>query len=84
MCDPAACDQLLSNISSCLPPDQRSSYEGPISVSECLTALKGMAHGKAPVVMDSLWNSTCAFGQSLGDTSLVVTSESILIFKVKG
>ena len=46
-CDPIACDQLLSNVSSSLPSEQSSSCEGLLSVSEFLAALKGMAHNKA-------------------------------------
>lgn len=45
--DPVARDQLLSNVSS-LPSEQSSNCEGLLSVSECLAALKGMAHNKAP------------------------------------
>ena len=50
VCDSVARDELLSNVSSSLPPGQASLCEGPLSLEECFTALKGMARGKAPGV----------------------------------
>ena len=49
-CDPVAGDELLSNVSSALPPRQASLCEGPLSLEECFTALKEMARRKAPGV----------------------------------
>jgi len=39
---------LLENLPSALPPDQASLCEGHLTLGECLTALQGMARGKAP------------------------------------
>ena len=47
-CDPAAQSELFSHISSCLSDDDNQCCEGLLTPGECLTALKGMAHGKAP------------------------------------
>ena len=47
-CDPVARGTLLSSLSASLPPDQAASCEGPLSVTECFVAIKGMARGKAP------------------------------------
>ena len=47
-CDPAAQSELFSHISSCLSNDDNQCCEGLLSPGECLTALKGMAHEKAP------------------------------------
>lgn len=47
-CDPVARGTLLSSLSTSLPCDQAASCEGPLSVAECLVAIKGMARGKTP------------------------------------
>lgn len=47
-CDPVARGTLLSSLSTSLPRDQAASCEGPLSVAECLVAIKGMARGKTP------------------------------------
>ena len=49
-CDPVARDELLSKVSSSLSSEQALLCEGPLSLEECFTALKGMARGKAPGV----------------------------------
>ena len=49
-CDPSAREDLLSSLSSSLPPERASLCEGLLSVEECFVALKGMARGKAPGV----------------------------------
>ena len=49
-CDLNAHDDLLSSLSSSLPPEHASLCEGLLSVEECFAALKGMARGKAPGV----------------------------------
>ena len=41
-------DQLLSNLSQTLSPEESGVCEGSLSSDECLLALKGMATGKAP------------------------------------
>lgn len=46
--DPVACNLLLDNLSSALPSDQAEVCEGPLSINECYTALRGMAKRKAP------------------------------------
>ena len=46
--DPAAAHTLLANLTSVLPPDQAGHCDGPLSNSECFTALQGMAKRKAP------------------------------------
>lgn len=46
--DPAACETLLSHISSTLAPEQAELCEGSLSVDECYKALVGMARRKAP------------------------------------
>ena len=40
--------ELLSNVSARLSAEQSASCDGELSVEECLLALKGMAHRKAP------------------------------------
>ena len=46
--DPLAKLELLSKVSARLPVEQSASCEGELSVEECLSALQGMAHRKAP------------------------------------
>lgn len=46
--DPLIQGQFLSNLEKQLDPLDRASCEGPLSVEECFTALKGMARGKTP------------------------------------
>ena len=46
--DSSACDSLLQNICSTLPPEQAASCEGSLSLEECHVALLGMARRKAP------------------------------------
>ena len=40
--------ELLSNVSARLSVEQSGSCEGELSVEECLSALQGMVHRKAP------------------------------------
>ena len=47
-CDPTARGILLNHVSSVHPSASSSSCDGPLSQGECLTALSGMARGKAP------------------------------------
>ena len=47
-CDPVAQSELFSNVTSCLSCDDNLCCEGLLTPSECLTTLRGMAHGKAP------------------------------------
>ena len=47
-CDLTARNELLSCVSSVLPPVSSALCEGPLSQEECLIALKGIARGKAP------------------------------------
>ena len=46
--DPVAQQELLSNVSSTLPPGQDLECEGSLTLDECHKALIGMAHRKAP------------------------------------
>ena len=46
--DLVAQQELLSNVSSTLPPDQALDCEGSLTLDECHKALIGMAHCKAP------------------------------------
>ena len=46
--DSVAQQELLSNVSSNLPPDQALECEGSLTLDECYKALTGMAHRKAP------------------------------------
>ena len=41
-------EELLSKLSARLSADQSEVCEGALSVDECFSALKGMAHRKAP------------------------------------
>ena len=47
-CDPAAQSDLFSHVTSSLSDVDNQCCEGLLTPGECLTALKGMAHGKAP------------------------------------
>lgn len=46
--NPLAQCELLSKVSAWLSVEQSASCEGEFSVEECLSALQGMAHRKAP------------------------------------
>lgn len=46
--NPLAQCELLSKVSARLSVEQSASCEGEFSVEECLSALQGMAHRKAP------------------------------------
>lgn len=48
VCDVAAQDSLLSNITSTLSSNQADLCEGPLTIDECHLALLGMAKRKAP------------------------------------
>ena len=48
VCDVAAQDSLLSNITSTLSSSQADLCEGPLTIDECRLALLGMAKRKAP------------------------------------
>lgn len=65
-------EEMLSNISMCLSSDERDLCEGPLTVEECRSALKGMVRGSSPGINGFPMEFYITFWEILGEDLVTV------------